>query len=351
MSEVYLWETDADSIDPEELVEKLKPFLDKLPEEERVALKLHVGERNSDTHLKPDWIEPIYSFVDERNKDCALMDCTVLYNSPRALASSHREVARDNGFDFAPMVIADGEKGREETEAKIDGEIFDSVKIGKALEDYGSLLVVSHLTGHLAAGFGGALKNVGMGLGSKAGKMEMHQTFELKVNGRKCVACGKCVENCPEGAISIKSSKLPRTSKSASIDHEKCIGCGGCIAVCPEGAVKIPWSSASRKELQKRIAEYALGVLKDKNSVFVNFLLNITKKCDCVNEKQNSMTEDIGVLVSEDPVAIDQASLDLVGKSKLMLKEMMVSPDLQVKHAEKIGLGEREYELKKLLNK
>lgn len=346
MSDVYLWETDVESINPEEIAEKLEPFLKDF-NGRKIALKLHFGERDSDTHLKPGWVEPIYSLVEGKGEACDLMDCTVLYSSPRALASTHKKVARDNGFDFAPIVIADGEKGREETEVEIDGDIFDRVRLGGALQDYDCLLAVTHFTGHLGSGFGGALKNIGMGLGSKAGKVEMHNAFQLKIKGKKCVACGKCVENCPEDAISISSEGL-LSSEQAEIDHEKCVGCGGCIAVCPEGAVKIPWASSSRKELQKRIAEYAKGVVKERKVLFVSFLLNITKKCDCVDEKQEPFVEDVGVLVSEDPVAIDQASLDLIGKSKFMFKEVMVNPDIQVKHAEKIGLGSREYELKKI---
>lgn len=347
MSDVYLFETDVESFNPEELVEKLESFLEELSAE-KTAVKLHFGERNSDTHLKPGWVEPIYESLNEITEKCVLMDCTVLYNSPRALASTHKEVARDNGFGFAPIVIADGEKGENEVEVDIDGEIFDRVKLGGKLQEYSSLVAVSHFTGHLGSGFGGALKNIGMGLGSKAGKIEMHEAFDLSIKGSECVACGTCVENCPEDAISVESGKIPLSSQRAVIDHEKCVGCGSCIAVCPEGAVKIPWSSSSRKELQRRIAEYAKGVAKDKNMLYVSFLLNITKKCDCVDEKQEPFVDDVGVLVSEDPVAIDQASLDLVGKSKFMIREMMISPDTQLKHAEEIELGSRECELKRL---
>jgi len=303
--------------------------------------------KKSNTHLKPEWIEPIYSSVAEKSKDCVLMDCTVLYNSPRALASSHIKVARDNGFNFAPIVIADGERGREEMMIKVDGKIFDEVRVGGALEDYDSLLVVSHMTGHLGAGYGGALKNVGMGLGNKAGKMEMHKAFRLKIRRRECIACEKCVEDCPVDAIKIKSSRIPGISESANIDQDRCVGCGGCVGTCPEGAIKIPWTAAPRKELQRRIAEYAKGALKDKNALFINFLLNITKKCDCVNEKQRPMTDDIGVLISNDPVAVDQASLDLIGKRTFQLREL-IDPEIQIKHGEKIGLGERKYELTEL---
>ena len=347
MSIVYFFESDSESFDPKELADVLEPLFGELSDG-KTALKLHFGERKGDTYLKPRWVEPIYNSLDRKSKECVLLECTVLYKSPRAFASTHKEVARENGFTFAPIVIADGERGNDETEVEIEGEIFDRVKLGSSLDNYDSLVVLTHFTGHLGSGFGGALKNIGMGLGSKAGKMEMHGNFDLKISSNKCVACGECVDHCPEEAISIFSKGFPTNSKTASIDKEKCVGCGSCIAVCPEEAVKIPWASRSRRGLQERISEYAKGVVKNRNTLFVNFLLNITKKCDCVNKKQEPFTDDIGVLVSEDPVAVDQASIDIIGKSKFMISEMMVSPDRQLKHAEKIELGEREYEIRSL---
>jgi len=351
VSDVYLWETDVESIGSEEITEKLETFLEDFSKDKKLALKMHFGERKSDTHLKPEWVEPIYKAAEKRAKEAVLMDCTVLYNSPRALASSHKEVARDNGFDFAPIVIADGEKGMKELKVEIDGEIFNRVRLGEALEDYDCMLAVTHFTGHIGSGFGGALKNIGMGLGSKAGKVEMHEAFDLNIKARECVACGECIENCPEDAISLSSGRTSLSSERAVIDHEECIGCGSCIGVCPEGAVKIPWTSSSRKELQKRIAEYAKGVVKNRNMFFVNFVLNVTKKCDCIDKKQEPFVEDVGVLFSKDPVAIDQASLDLIGKSKFMIGEIMINPDIQLKHGEKIGLGNRNYKIKYMENK
>ncbi|MFP4116323.1 MAG: DUF362 domain-containing protein [Candidatus Aenigmatarchaeota archaeon] len=338
MSEVYFLETDQDSLDLKELRSKIDRFLDFFDSEDRVALKMHFGERKSDTHLDPELVRTVYDSLESKVENCVLMDCTVLYKSPRAIGSKHKQVAKDNGFGFAPIIIADGEKGEKEMEVEIDGNIFDRVKLGKELENYDSLLSVAHFTGHDANGIGGALKNIGMGLGSKAGKMEMHKAFKLEIDKEKCVGCKTCIENCPAEAIVLKRGK-------ADIDQEECIGCGSCIAVCPQSAVKIPWSEGSSEELQRRIDEYAKGVLKGRKSFFINVLFDITPDCDCVNRKQNKIVEDKGILISDDPVAIDQASLDLVGEKNL---KSDLDPTVQIKYAEEIGLGEREYELKRI---
>lgn len=339
LSEVYFLETDGQSIDLEEDVKKVfEEFSDTINPEDKVAVKMHFGERKNDTHLDPDLVESIYENVDEKAKDSILMDCTVLYKSERSVASTHRNVARSNGFDFAPITIADGEKGEKELVKEVDLKHFDEVKLGKDLEDYNYLLSIAHFTGHDASGVGGALKNIGMGLGSKGGKLEMHEAFNLKINEEDCIACGTCVENCPEDAISIESN-------SASIDREKCIGCGMCIAVCPEGAVAIPWGDSNTRTLQERIVEYAYGALSGRKNYFVNVLFNITPDCDCVNKKQKTIVEDKGILVSDDIVAIDQASIDLVGKENLKFD---LDPEIQMKYAEKIGMGDRDYELIRL---
>ncbi len=333
MSKVFLYSVEKEE-DTEKIAKKISEKTGKkFSEDDSVALKLHFGERRSDTHLKPEWVEPIYESL-ETDKKC-LTDCTVLYKGDRAFADTHREVARDNGFDFGKIVIADGQDGREDINIPLEnGKHFETVKIGEKIAEYDSMLAVTHFTGHVANGIGGALKNVGMGLGSKGGKLEMHNAFNLKVNRSRCTACGTCKVNCPEDAITVNGH--------AEIDHDVCVGCGKCISVCPEGAVKIPWGDSSAIGLQEKIAEYARGALKNKKTYFVTFLVNVTKDCDCTNRKQEKTIEDIGVLVSEDPVAIDQAAVDLVEEKGF---DSRINYTEQIKHAEKLGMGQREYEL------
>ncbi len=332
MSKVFLHRINK-NVGLRDLEEKIGGIVEKKFEtEDSVALKLHFGERKSDTHLDPGFVETLYKKIPAEQK--CLMDCTVLYKGDRSFADTHKEVAKDNGFNFGNIVIADGQNGTEENKISIEnGKYFEDVKIGKKLENYSSLLVVTHFTGHVANGIGGALKNVGMGLGSKGGKLEMHNAFNLEVNKSMCTGCKTCILNCPEDAISIKNGK-------AEIDHEKCIGCGQCISVCPENAVKIPWGDSSSIELQEKIAEYAEGALKDKKCLFITVLKDITRDCDCTNRKQEKIIEDIGVLVSEDPVAIDQAAVDLVEEKGFKSR---IDYSRQISHAEKIGMGKREY--------
>lgn len=318
---------------PTKLFEK---FGNSIEKRDKVAIKMHFGEKESETHLNPLLVEPIYQKINGITSKAVLMDCNVLYKGDRSIGSSHQKLARENGFDFADIKIADGEKGEDELEIEVNKKHFEKVKVGKELENYNYLFSLAHLTGHEAAGYGGALKNVGMGLGSKAGKLEMHEAFNLEVNREECRACGTCIKECPAEAIEYVDNK-------AKIDKEKCIGCGICIAVCPFEAIQIPWGDASSRTLQERIVETAYGVLKRKEkSLFTNVLYDITPECDCVNEKQECIVEDKGILMSEDIVSIDQASLDLVGKQNLPGDP---DPEIQVKYAEEIGLGEREYEL------
>ncbi len=335
MSKVYLARLSDDNGLDSEINKLSNIFTEYLSSCDDVAIKLHFGEEKSDTHLDPELVESIYNEIDTQVSNTVLMDCNVLYNSDRAVGSTHKELAKRNGFDFAPIVIADGEKGEEETEIPIGLNHFEEAKIGAALDNYGLLFGLSHFTGHDPAGFGGSLKNIGMGLGSKSGKLEMHEAFNLEIDESECTACGTCVQECPAGSLSIEEG-------SAVLDQASCIGCGMCIAVCPEGAFVIPWQDSSAEDLQERIVEYAHAVLKDRDAIFMNVLMDVTPDCDCVNKKQNPVMDDLGILISDDIVSIDQAGLDLTDNEKFQGE---TDPYIQVKYAEELGMGERDYEL------
>ncbi len=338
MSKVYFLKLKEKN--PQKLIEAGRKISGLFPNffdsNDKVAIKLHFGEEGNDTYLNPILVRTIYENLKNKVKEPVLIDCTVLYKGRRALASSHKELAKEHGFDFAPIVIADGERGDEEIKIPVGQKHFSEVKIGKALENFNSLLVISHLTGHILTGFGGALKNIGMGLGSKGGKLEMHQAFNLKIRKTSCIGCGICQRECPAEAITIKNNK-------AEINQAKCIGCGKCIAICSQGAVEIPWADSSSRDLQERIVEYTFGVLKNRKAFFINVLMDITPGCDCQKGKQQPMMEDIGILGSCDIVAIDQASLDLAGKDKF--KKPGVDPSIKINYAQKLGLGEKDYQL------
>ena len=338
MSEVYFLEIKRKS--PEILIkagEKTsKLFFDLFDKKDKVAVKVHFGEKGSDTFLSPVLVKSLYAGLKRKVKNAVLVDCTVLYKSERSFAKSHEKLAREHGFSFAPISILDGEKGQDNIKIKVNKKHFKEVKIGAGIKNFNSVLAISHFKGHGLTGFGGALKNVGMGLGSKAGKLVMHKAFKLKIDPVLCRGCRACQRNCSVDAIFFKNEK-------AQINYDKCIGCGLCVSICPFNAVKMEIGEVLSKELQERIVEYAFGVLKNRKSFFINVLLDITPGCDCLRGLQRPMTADIGILISKDIVAIEQASLDLVGKK--YFEKPDINPEVQINYAQKLGLGEKKYKL------
>ena len=304
----------------------------------KTGIKVHFGEPGNTTFLNPKTAEIIYHIAKKQESNTSLIECNVLYKGQRAGTKSHLEVAKKHGFNFAPIDICDTNG---DWVVPINLKYFKEAKLGKNLKKYKNLITISHFKGHGANGFGGALKNVGMGLGSRAGKMAMHKAFELYVNDKKCIGCGICAEKCPAEAIGVNGV--------AKIDLEKCIGCAACITNCDQEAVGFAWDSQSSKELQEKIVEYTFAVFKNLKPVaFFNELKNITANCDCYGVKMKKEVPDIGFLASTDPVAIDQAGFDLVNKLAgfdLFEKLHGIDSIVQLKYAEKLGLGSRKYQL------
>jgi hypothetical protein len=233
--------------------------------------------------------------------------------------------------------ILDGEKGEKFVEV-------NGCKLGARIKKYDSLIVLSHFKGHPSAGFGAAIKNIGMGFGSRAGKLHMHSQVSPVIDPKQCVGCGLCIKGCDFNAISIINGK-------AQIDPKKCKGCAMCISVCPHHAANPPWGSDTNDYLQKMIAKYTSAVLSlFPNTIFINVLKNITPLCDCFSQKQKPIMDDIGVLSCTDITAIDQASLDLANKySKNKFNKInSVNKENQIKFAQEIKLGNKEYDLIKL---
>lgn len=318
-------------------------FADFFVPQDKIAIKIHFGEPKNTTAINPEFVKGIWKRLVLSVKDIALVDCNVLYKGKRTNKASHEKLAITKGFDFAPIDILDGQIGECENEIPVkpaNGFIakhFKTAKIGKGLEKYGSILAISHFKGHSACGFGGTIKNIGMGFGSRAGKMAMHKAFHLEVNAKKCLGCGLCQKECPNNAIIIENN-------IAKIVYEKCLGCAKCLALCPNNAFIIPWQ-AGVESIQEKIGEYALAALTGKKAIFVNVLLDITKRCDCVNESQIPFLQNIGILISKNPVAIDQASLDMAGKENFT-QNNSINPQIQIDYGEKIGLGQKSYTLK-----
>jgi len=277
-----------------------------------------------------------------------LTDTSTLYTGRRHNAIEHAVLAAERGFDTKglgiPFIAPDGLFGTAETAVEIDGELNKEVFIAYDIVRCQSILSIAHFTGHIATCLAATLKTLGMGCSSRKGKMRQHAALKPSVTD-KCTRCGECFKHCPADAITIDEVK-------AHIDADKCIGCAECVAVCRFDAVQYDWD-AENEILQKNVAEHAMGALKGKENraVFFNYIISVTKDCDCFDEADMpKIVEDIGILGSTDPVAIDKASLDLVevtGGKKLaeLLGNDKLDPRYQIEHAERIGLGKTDYEL------
>jgi len=312
-------------------LEKIKELLPQF--KAPLGVKVHFGEEGNITFVPANLIKAITDMA----ANPTLIECSVLYKSPRSTAQGHKQVALNHGFNFAPLDFLDGEEGDDNIVVEIDGRHFKQCYLGKGLAKYNSILAISHFKGHGGSGFGGALKNMGMGLASRRGKLAIHASIKHQVDTERCISCGTCIAQCPEQAISFNQDQ------KAEINYDLCISCSKCISVCPQSAIRIPWDSTGSQDLQERIAEYTKAVVAGRQCYYINFLINITHTCDCAGKEMEKITEDIGVLASSDPVAIDQASYDLVVKQFKAFKDH--SGDYQLQHGEKIILGKREYEL------
>ncbi len=313
-----------------------------------VAIKLHFGEKGNRGYVKPEYVRRIVKAVKALKGRPFLTDSNTIYIGERSDALRHEAIARTHGFSLencqAPVVIADGLRGSSFVEVEIGQNHFEKVKVASAIYDADTLVFVTHFTGHDLGGFGGALKNIGMGGASRTGKYEIHEAVVPKIKPGDCTGCEVCVKWCPAGAINIVNKKV-------RIDGNKCIGCGECIVYCNFGALSIGWGDLTQSE-QEKLIEYAYGVLKNKKALFVNFLNFITRLCDCCATTGGPVVPDIGILASSDPVAIDEASVNLVNEAgkRDVFRQLYPGTDweFQLNYAQKLGIGSRNYELVKV---
>lgn len=339
------------------------------------ALKLHFGERGNTAYIRPVYLRPFVEAARAAGAQPFLTDCNTLYVGSRSQAVAHLTTAIQNGFAYsvvqAPLVIADGLKGKDATEIPLDLPDCDRAYIGNAILEADSLICLTHFKGHELTGFGGTLKNLGMGCGSRQGKLYMHSNVSPSVKAATCIACGQCIRRCPAGAIKLvkRTPDQPapagaeRPDLVARKDESKCIGCGDCILACPTESMQINWN-AQVPVLMRRMVGHAWAAVRDKGErcVYFNFLTQISPACDCYPFQDAPVVADLGILASSDPVALDQASADLVnqapgsvgsclkhalapGQDKFRDLYPKVDWQYQLEFAEQIGLGSRSYDL------
>ncbi|MGB9133209.1 MAG: DUF362 domain-containing protein [Methanosarcina sp.] len=335
-------------------------FVELLGADDLTAIKIHFGEYGNDGYINPVFVRQVVDKIRAAGAKPFVTDTNTLYSGSRHNAVDHLTTAIEHGFDYsvvrAPLIISDGLKSQSIAEVEIGLKHFASVKIGSDIVAADSMIVMSHFKGHIMAGFGGAIKNLAMGCAPAAGKKDQHFLTSPHVVEEKCISCGKCVEVCPVGAASLEE-------EASRIEPDICISCGQCMEACPVNAIDLDWEHDVPQFLEC-LTEYAYGAVKGKEDRvgYLNFLIKITPDCDCVPWSDAPIVPDIGILASKDPVALDQASYDLVNRQKGLVSSSlhnnhekgadkfrglwpMVDGTHQLKYGEKIGLGIRDYEL------
>lgn len=326
-----------------------------------VAVKLHFGEVGNMAFLRQQYARVLCDYIKAQGGKPFVTDCNTLYVGYRNNALNHLDAAYMNGYNplttGVHTIIADGLRGTDERSIPVEGgEYIKEAKIGSAIAEADIIISLSHFKGHVNAGFGGTLKNLGMGCGSKKGKMEMHSSGTPMIATERCIGCGMCVKNCANNGVAVVDRK-------AVIDENHCVGCGYCIAYCPKGAIMPKWDEA-KPVMNKKIAEYAKAALAGKPSFHISMLVDVSPECDCDSCNDVPIIPDVGMFASFDPIAIDQACVDAANRQPVMPGSVaasaeaeehthdvfkMVHPDTDWEagliHGEKLGLGTRDYEL------
>lgn len=328
-----------------------------------VAIKIHFGEAGNMAYLRPNYAARLVELIRSLGGKPFLTDSNTLYSGSRSNAVDHLDCAMKNGYNpisaNANVIIADGLKGTEYREIPVGGKYCPAPKIGSAIADADIFISMNHFKGHEQTGFGGALKNIGMGSASRGGKLELHSESKPVINRAKCRGCNVCVKNCAHGAITLDAEH------KAVIDYSKCVGCGQCVALCQfDGAVLKDYNTS--QELNYKIAEYAKAVLADKPHFHISFIVNVSPECDCWCHNDAAIVPDLGIAASFDPVALDQACADMVMKAPAIPGSVLhdahphdhlcgedkfhiMHPDTNwqsgLEYGQEIGIGSRAYEL------
>ena len=327
------------------------------------AVKIHFGEPGNLAYIRPNYAARLVQFLQTKQAKIFLTDANTLYSGRRSNAVDHLQSAMENGYNpisaRCPVIIADGLKGTDCREIEINGKYCKAPKIGAAIVDADIIISMNHFKGHEQTGFGGALKNIGMGSASVGGKLELHSSSKPVIDKENCRSCNICVVNCAHDAVRLGADK------KAIIDYVKCVGCGQCVALCQyDSAVLADYDTSEVPNC--KIVEYTKAILDGKPHFHVSFIMNVSPECDCWNHNDAAIVPDIGIAASFDPVALDRACADLVMKAPILPgskladscnnkgcehddKFRIVHPNTDwqsgLKYAEEIGIGTQSYEL------
>ena len=274
-----------------------------------VAIKMHFGELGNLSFLRPNYAKAVADVVKELGGNPFLTDCNTLYPGSRKNALEHLYCAWENGFTpmtvGCPILIGDGLKGTDDIAVPVEGgEYVTEAKIGRAVMDADIFISLSHFKGHETAGFGGAIKNIGMGCGSRAGKKDQHYNGKPTIDAEKCRGCKSCMKECANNGLVWNDA-----SKKMEISNENCVGCGRCIGACNFDAIAFS-SSAAVKELNCRMAEYTKAVIDGRPNFHISLIVDVSPHCDCHSENDAPILPNIGMFASFDPLALDQACVD-----------------------------------------
>jgi uncharacterized Fe-S center protein len=329
------------------------------------AIKIHFGEPGNLAFLRPNFAKVVADRIKSLGGLPFLTDCNTLYVGQRNQGLNHLHAAAENGYNPLTTgcynVIADGIRGTDDIDVPVKGGIYcKTAHIGRAIMDADIVISLNHFKGHEGSGFGGALKNLGMGCGSRAGKMAMHNDGKPNVNPAACIGCKICKKFCAQDAIELKNN-------TAFIVETRCVGCGRCIGACSKNAIGSDWDS-SAEALSCKIVEYAKAVIDGRPNFHINVVNTVSPYCDCHAESDAAIIPDIGIFAGFDPVALDKACIDAVNSSPAVKDSILsersrnhrdaagnedhftnIHPTTdwrhQITHAEKIGLGSGQYEL------
>lgn len=329
-----------------------------------VAIKMHFGELGNLSYLRPNYAKAVADVVKECGGKPFLTDCNTLYPGSRKNALEHLDCANINGFNTittgCQIIIGDGLRGTDDITVPVrNGEYCKEAYIGRAVMDADIFISLTHFKGHESTGFGGAIKNIGMGCGSRAGKMQQHNSGKPIVHDDLCRGCRRCAKECGSDAITYENGK-------AVINQDICKGCGRCIGACAFDAIENQnWDA--NEILGRKMAEYSQAVCDGRPTFHISLVRDISPNCDCHGENDAPILPDVGIFASYDPVALDQACVDACLHATPMpnsqLSDNLADPHWHhhhdnfldsnpnvrwketLEHAEKIGLGTREYEL------